>query len=191
MTITTLKFPKNLQLNHEQFQELALTNQELRLELTAQGELIIMPPTGGNTGRRNADLTYQLQAWNRQFQLGVVFDSSTTFRLPNGAERSPDVAWVELERWQALTLAEQDSFPPLCPDFVIELSSKTDSLILLRKKMEEYLENGCHLGWLINPQLRQVEVYQYEQSPIILDAPKLMTAEAILPNFCLNLLTIW
>lgn len=191
MTITTLKFPENLQLNHEQFQQLALTNQELRLELTAQGDLIIMPPTGGNTGRRNADLTYQLQAWNRQYQLGIVFDSSTTFRLPNGAERSPDVAWVKLERWQALTLAEQDTFPPLCPDFVIELRSKTDSLILLQKKMQEYLENGYHLGWLINPQLRQVEVYQFKQAPIILDDPKVITAETILPNFCLNLITIW
>jgi len=149
-----------------------------------------MPPTGGTTGRRNADLIYQLQAWNRQSNLGVVFDSSTIFRLPNGAERSPDVAWIELSRWRSLSPAEQDNFPPLCPDFIIELRSKSDSLKELQQKMQEYQDCGCRLGWLINPQNRQVEIYRPHQKLEILDNPAQIIAD-ILPNFCLDLSFIW
>ena len=146
MNPLTLDLRPVIRLTHEQFEQIALANPDLRIELSADGELSIMPPTGGNTGRRNADLTTDLNLWNRQTRLGVVFDSSTIFRLPNGAERSPDAAWIILERWNALTQKEQDSFPPLCPDFVIELRSKTDSLKPLQAKMQEYQDNGCRLG---------------------------------------------
>jgi len=190
MSATLIKFPHQRRLNHEQFEQLALANQHLKLELTPTGDLVIMPPTGGTTGRRNADLIYQLQAWNRQSNLGVVFDSSTIFRLPNGAERSPDVAWIELSRWRSLSPAEQDNFPPLCPDFIIELRSKSDSLKELQQKMQEYQDCGCRLGWLINPQNRQVEIYRPHQKLEILDNPAQIIAD-ILPNFCLDLSFIW
>jgi Uma2 family endonuclease len=150
-----------------------------------------MPPTGGNTGRRNSDLTTEITLWNRQTWLGVVFDSSTIFRLPNGAERSPDVSWVRLERWQALTPAEQDSFPPLCPDFVIELWSKTDRLRPLQAKLQEYLANGCRLGWLINVQDRQVEIYRPDQAPEVLDNPSTLSGESVLPELLVTTDALW
>ncbi|NJL48663.1 MAG: Uma2 family endonuclease [Leptolyngbyaceae cyanobacterium SM2_5_2] len=182
MTALTLDLRPVIRLTHEQFEQIALANRDLRLELTADGELILMPPTGGNTGRRNSDLTYQVETWNRRTKLGIVFDSSTIFRLPNGAERSPDVSWVRLERWQALTLAEQDSSPPLCPDFVIELRSKTDRLQPLQAKLQEYLANGCELGWLINVQDRQVEIYHPNQAPEVLNEPAILSGESVLPG---------
>ena len=191
MTQLILDLRPVIRLTHEQFEQLAIANRDLRLELTAAGELILMPPTGGNTGRRNSDLTYQAQAWSRQAQLGEVFDSSTVFRLPNGAERSPDVAWVRRDRWQALTAAEQDSFPPLCPDFMIELRSKTDSLKPLQAKMREYLENGCRLGWLINVQARQVEIYRPGQAVEVLVEARSLSGEAVLPGFVLDLSFVW
>jgi Uma2 family endonuclease len=191
MTQLILDLRPVVRLTHEQFEQLAIANRDLRLELTANGELILMPPTGGNTGRRNSDLTYQAQAWNRQAQLGEVFDSSTVFRLPNGAERSPDVAWVRRDRWQALTAAEQDSFPPLCPDFVIELHSKTDSPKSLQAKMREYLENGCRLGWLINVQARQVEIYRPRQVMEVLAEARSLSGEDVLPGFVLDLSFVW
>ncbi|MEL6320440.1 MAG: Uma2 family endonuclease [Cyanobacteria bacterium J06626_14] len=135
MTPLTLDLRSVIRLTHEQFEQIARDNPDVRVELTAYGELELMPPTGGNTGRRNSDLTTDITIWNRQSKLGFVFDSSTTFRLPNGAERSPDVAWVSAQKWNALTLDEQDSFPPLCPDFVIELRPKTDSLKKLQTKI--------------------------------------------------------
>ncbi|WP_414584652.1 Uma2 family endonuclease [Scytonema sp. PCC 10023] len=180
-----------IRLTHEQFEQIALANPDLRIELSADGELSIMPPTGGNTGRRNADLTYQLQAWNRQTRLGVVFDSSTIFRLPNGAERSPDAAWIILERWNALTQKEQDSFPPLCPDFIIELRSKTDSLKPLQAKMQEYQDNGCRLGWLMNYHDRQVEIYRPQCEKEVLRSPQTLSGEEVLPGFVLDLQMIW
>ena len=191
MTPLILDLRPVIRLTHEQFEQIAIANRDLRLELTADGELILMPPTGGNTGRRNSDLTYQVQAWNRQAQLGEVFDSSTVFRLPNGADRSPDVAWVRRDRWQALTPAERDSFPPICPDFVIELRSKTDSLKLLQAKMREYLENGCRLGWLINVQARQVEIYRPGQETEVLVEARSLSGEQVLPGFVLDLSLIW
>ena len=182
MTALTLDLSSVIRLTHEQFEQLALANRDLRLELTATGELVLMPPTGGNTGRRNSDLTYQIESWNRRRKLGVVFDSSTIFSLPNGAERSPDVAWVSLARWNALTPAEQDSFPPLCPDFVIELRSKSDRLQPLQAKLAEYQANGCRLGWLINVQDRQVEIYRPGAEPERLNAPQTLSGEAVLPE---------
>jgi Uma2 family endonuclease len=191
MTALTLDLSSVIRLTHEQFEQLALANRDLRLELTATGELVLMPPTGGTTGRRNSDLTYQIESWNRRSKLGVVFDSSTIFRLPNGAERSPDVAWVSLERWHALTLAEQDSFPPLCPDFVIELRSKSDRLRPLQAKLAEYQANGCRLGWLINGQDRQVAIYRSDREPETLDAPLTLSGEAVLPDLMMATSGLW
>ncbi|MDF2388679.1 Uma2 family endonuclease [Nostoc ellipsosporum NOK] len=191
MNSFTLDLRPVIRLTHEQFEQIALANCDLRLELTAHGELIILAPTGGNTGRRNADLITDLNLWNRQTKLGVVFDSFTIFQLPNGAERSPDAAWVSQERWNALTLAQQDTFPPLCPDFVIELRSKTDSLKTLQEKMQEYINNGCRLGWLMNYQNRQVEIYRPRQKKEVLSSPQTLSGEAVLPGFILNLQTIW
>lgn len=191
MSPLTLDLSPILHLTHEQFMQIALANPDLRLELTAEGALEIMPPTGGNTGRRNSKLTYQVEAWNQIDQLGEVFDSSTVFRLPNGAERSPDVAWVERTRWDALTPEEQDTFPPLCPDFVIELRSKTDTLPKLQAKMQEYLANGCRLGWLIDIQNQTLEIYRPNQTPQTLDSPTEVSDEAILPGFMLKLQSIW
>jgi Uma2 family endonuclease len=191
MTALLLDLRPVIRLSHEQFEQIALANQDLRLELTADGELVLMPPTGGNTGRRNSGLTYQLETWNRRSKLGVVFDSSTVFRLPNRAERSPDVSWVRLERWQALTPAEQDSFPPLCPDFVIELRSKTDRLQPLQAKLQEYLANGCRLGWLINVQDRQVEIYRPNCEPDVLNQPSTLSGESVLPGLSVATEDLW
>ncbi|BAY45607.1 TPR repeat-containing protein [Scytonema sp. HK-05] len=191
MNPLTLDLRPVIRLTHEQFEQIALANPDLRIELSADGELSIMPPTGGNTGRRNADLTTDLNLWNRQTRLGVVFDSSTIFRLPNGAERSPDAAWIILERWNALTQNEQDSFPPLCPDFVIELRSKTDSLKPLQAKMQEYQDNGCRLGWLMNYQDRQVEIYRPQREKEVLQSPQTLSGEEVLPGFVLDLQMIW
>ena len=191
MNPLTLDLRPVIRLTHEQFEQIALANPDLRIELSADGELSIMPPTGGNTGRRNADLTTDLNLWNRQTRLGVVFDSSTIFRLPNGAERSPDAAWIILERWNALSQSEQDSFPPLCPDFVIELRSKTDSLKPLQAKMQEYQDNGCRLGWLMNYQDRQVEIYRPQREKEVLQSPQTLSGEEVLPGFVLDLQMIW
>jgi Uma2 family endonuclease len=191
MNPLTLDLRPVIRLTHEQFEQIALANADLRIELSADGELSIMPPTGGNTGRRNADLTTDLNLWNRQTRLGVVFDSSTIFRLPNGAERSPDAAWIILERWNALTQNEQDSFPPLCPDFIIELRSKTDSLKPLQAKMQEYQDNGCRLGLLINYQDRQVEIYRPQREKEVLRSPQTLSGEEVLPGFVLDLQMIW
>ena len=174
-------------LTDEQFYQLCQLNRDWQFERTAQGELIIMPPVGGRSGNREADLISLLWLWNRQTGLGKVFSSSTIFRLPNGGDRSPDAAWVELARWQALTDEEQEKFPPLCPDFVIELRSRTDDLPPLQKKMQEYLTSGLRLGWLIDPQQQQVEIYrpgvEVERRPF----PVGLSAKDVLPGFTLDL----
>ena len=170
---------------------MANANRDLRLERSPNGELIIMPPTGGTTGKRNAKLITYFVNWNDQMQLGEVFDSSTAFRLPNGSNRSPDVAWVSRDRWQSLTSEQQDSFPPLCPDFVVELRSKSDSLKSLQDKMEEYLENGLLLGWLIDIQNQTVEVYRSQESREVLQKPSLLKGELVLPNLSINLNFLW
>lgn len=191
MHALTLNFPPDLRLTADQYERLAHANRDLHLELTADGKLIIMPPTGGISGKRNADLTYQLQAWSRQNPIGVVFDSSTEFKLPNGAFRSPDAAWILQARWDALTPDQQETFPPICPDFVVELRSRSDLLKDLRAKMQEYIDNGCRLGWLIDPKNQQVEVYRANQAVEILEAPKTLSGEAILPDFTLDLQLIF
>ena len=163
MTAFVLNMPPIARLTDEQFYQLCQANRDLRLEMTAQGELIIMPPTGGETGKRNSDLTADLVIWNRNNKSGIVFDSSTGFILPNNAKRSPDAAWISIDKWNALTSEQKQKFLPLCPDFVIELRSPTDNLKTLQAKMQEYIENGTRLGWLINPQDKQVEIYRKNQ----------------------------
>ncbi|MEM9275452.1 MAG: Uma2 family endonuclease [Cyanobacteria bacterium P01_F01_bin.143] len=187
MTAITLNLQPTIKLTDKQFALICSTNRDLRLELTATGELVIMPPTGGETGIKNSDLNYQLQVWNRRYKLGFVFDSSTGFKLPNGATRSPDAAWIKKERWESLTSEQQKSFIPLCPDFVIELRSKSDSLSDLQEKMQEYLANGLILGWLIDPQNQQVEVYQSNFSVEIISNPKSISNKDILSDFTLDL----
>jgi Uma2 family endonuclease len=161
------------------------------LERNAKGEIIIMPPTGGETGKRNAEFTADFVIWNRKYQLGEVFDSSTCFKLPNGANRSPDVAWIKKDRWDALTPEQQKKFPPIAPDFVLELMSPSDELKDTQAKMQEYIDNQVKLGWLINPQARQVEIYRQNQPMEILDSPTELSGEDILPGFILDLQIVW
>ena len=191
MNAITINFNSIIEMSDEQFFQLCQNNRDLRFERNTQGELIIMPPTGGETGRRNFDLNLQLGIWNRQKQLGVCFDSSTGFKLPNGADRSPDGAWIPLEKWNSLTPKQQEKFLPLCPDFVIELRSPSDDLKALQQKMQEYVNNGTRLGWLINPQARQVEIYRQGHAKEILTNPNNLSGEDVLPDFILNLESIW
>ncbi|MDF5719555.1 MAG: Uma2 family endonuclease [Rhizonema sp. PD37] len=178
---------QNVSLSDEQFYQLCQDNETWQLERTASCELVIMPPVGGVSGNREADLNADLVIWNRQTQLGRVFSSYTIFRLPNGGNHSPDVAWVTNERWQSLTPEEQEKFPPLCPDFVIELRSRTDSLTQLQEKMQEYLNSGLRLGWSINPQAQQVEIYRPNQTVEIVQLPASLSGEDVLPGFVLDL----
>jgi Uma2 family endonuclease len=194
MEALSLNVPPAVGLTDEQFYQLCIANQPWQLELTQAGELIIMPPTGGESGIRNSELNMELGLWNRQTKLGKVFDSSTEFKLPSGAYRCPDAAWVKLERWQALTKDEQKRFPPICPDFVIELRSESDVLAKLRLKMREYQDNGASLGWLIDPQTPLVEIYRSQQDVEVLsfsfDNPPQLLGEEILPDFILDLTII-
>lgn len=178
--------PADLELSDEQFYHLCQGNRDLRLERTATGKLIIMPPTGWGTGNRNLRLGQRLGNWADEDGTGMVFDSSTGFRLPNGAIRSPDVAWVRQARLTALN-PDPNQFLPLCPDFVIELRSANDSLSSLQIKMQEYLAQGLQLGWLINPQDQQVEIYRPEQEVEVLQTPEFLRGETVLPNLCLSL----
>jgi Uma2 family endonuclease len=191
METLTLNIPPAVNLTDEQFYQLCIANEPWQLELTQTGELIIMPPTGGESGIRNSDITTDLSIWNRQTKLGKVFDSSTEFKLPSGAYLCPDAAWVKLARWEALSKEEKKRFPPLCPDFVIELRSETDSLEKLRAKMREYQNNGALLGWLIDPQTPLVEIYRYGKDVEVLnfdvDNPPKLSGEDILPGFILDL----
>ncbi len=180
-----------LTVTREQFLELAIANRELQLERTAQGELIVNPPTGGETGYRNLDIEGQLWLWNRQTKLGKAFNSSTGFHLPNGADRSPDAAWVRQERWDELTPKQKESFIPLCPDFVVELRSKTDNMEPLRAKMKEYTNNGARLGWLIDRKNKKVEIYRPSQDVEVLENPISFSGEDVLPGFVLDLTEVW
>jgi Uma2 family endonuclease len=186
MTALTLNLDTVIDLTHEQFRELCRENRDLQLELTAQGELIVMPPTGWESGKRNFDLSGQLWNWNRQTRLGTAFDSSTGFILPNSAIRSPDVAWVASERLIELN-PNPEGFLPLAPDFVIELRSATDRLKPLQEKMSEYQANGVRLGWLLNPKDRTVEIYRLGQDVEVLKSPSSLSGEDVLPGFVLEL----
>jgi Uma2 family endonuclease len=163
----------------------------LRFERNANGELIIMSPAGGETGNRNGRLNQQLFNWTDADGTGIAFDSSTGFKLPNGADRSPDASWIKLERWDALTDEEKRKFPPICPDFVIELLSPSDSLKTTQEKMKEYIDNGVRLGILINRKSRQVEIYRPGKEVEVLDSPTTVSGEEVLKGFVLNLGMIW
>jgi Uma2 family endonuclease len=179
MTAITLNLNPLGQLTDEAFSAICQANPEMKFERTAEGALVIMPPTGGETAR--------IETWADADGTGLTFDSSTCFKLPNGAERSPDVAWVSLDRWNALTPEQRRSFPPLAPDFVIELRSPSDSLEALQTKMREYLVNGVRLGWLLDPQNQRVEIYRHGQDVEILEAPQSLSGEDVLPGFVLSL----
>ncbi|MEH2154420.1 Uma2 family endonuclease [Nostoc sp.] len=191
MNATTTTFPSTLKLKidltDEQFFQMCQKNSNYRFERTASGEILIMPPTGSDTGRRNVKITTQLDIWNSETNLGEVFDSSTGFTLPNGAERSPDASWVKIERWNALTSEQQEKFAPICPDFVVELRSLTDSLKELQEKMQEYIENGTQLGWLIDRKNKRVEIYRPGKDVEILDNPASLSGENVLLGFVLDL----
>jgi len=191
MTAITLNLNSIIKLTSEQFYQLCEENPDLKLERNANGELILMPPTEGETGKSNSTANAQIWTWNEQTELGEVFDSSTGFSLPNKADRSPDVSWVEKSRWSALTPEQREKFIPLCPDFVIELVSPSDSLKKSQEKMQEYMENGCGLGWLINRKKREVEIYRPGQDVEVLQSPLTLSGENVLPGFVLNLQKIW
>ena len=175
----------------EQFEQLCRKYSKLRLELTSTGELIVMPPTGSESGRQNFNLTSQLGAWFRQYGSGKCFGANAGFTLPNGAIRSPDASWIKRERWDSLTEQQKKSFAPICPDFVVELRSPSDSLTQLYLKMFEYLENGASLGWLIDPFKRQVYVYRPNEEVVILDNPESVSTDPTLAGFTLNLTELW
>jgi Uma2 family endonuclease len=191
MTGITVNFNSIIDISDEQFYQLCIQNPETQFERNSNGEIVIMPPTGGETGKRNTDLIVQLANWNRQTKLGEVFDSSTGYKLPKGANRSPDVSWIQQERWDALTAEQKSKFIPLAPDFALELMSPTDYLVNTQAKMQEYLDNGVKLGWLINPQAKQVEIYRLGQDVELLDSPSSISGEKILPGFVLDLADIF
>jgi Uma2 family endonuclease len=188
----TLDFnPVLRKINDDDFFEFCQANRDLRIERTKEGEVIIMPPTGGETGRRNFELTGAFRSWARADGTGVGFGSSTVFTLPNGAKPSPDLSWVKLERWKALTDVEREKFPPLCPDFVVELRSRTDSIDALNEKMVEYLENGAQLGWLIDPITKKAYIYRPQSQVEVLDDPVQISGEPLLKGFALLMKEIW
>lgn len=178
-------------LTDDEFFDFCRQNPDWRIEMNRTGDIIIMPNTGGKTGRRNSKINFQLQLWAQNNQGGEVFDSSTTFRLPSSTKLSPDASWLASERWNELTEDEKDKFPPVCPDFVVELRSRTDSLKNLQAKMREYIENGAQLGWLIDPQNRKVYVYRSGAAMQTLDNPKTVSGEPILNGFELDLTSIF
>lgn len=188
-----LNLPINLKLSltHADFVELAAANQDLRMERTATGELIVNPPTGWETGKRNAKITYQLVKWVEELGGGgIAFDSSTGFTLPNGADRSPDTSWVSQQRWDSLSDEHKQTFANICPDLVVELRSSSDRLQPLQTKMQEYRENGARLGWLIDIQNRKVEIYRPGREVEMLDNPSTLSGEDVLPGFILSLVGI-
>ena len=187
----TIHLKPAIELTEDQFFALCQLNRDLRLERNAEGDIIVMPPTGGETGNRNAEITGQLVIWTKQDGIGAAFDSSTGFKLPNGADRSPDAAWVQKSRIAVLTQEEKQKFLPLCPDFVIELLSPSDELEEVKAKMDEYIENGARLGWLLEPRSRRVYVYRPGESVIVIENTGQISGEPELPGFVLNLREIW
>ncbi len=177
---------KQVDLTDEQFYQLCIHNPDLNIERSAQGVLILIPPVGGESGHRELELGGELYLWNKQTGRGKVFSSSTMFKLPGGGDRSPDAAWVEGSRWQSLTPEQRQKFPPIAPDFVIELRSRTDDLEMLQEKMHEYMESGVRLGWLLNPQDQQVEIYRQGQAKEVRTLPTQLSGESVLPGFVLS-----
>jgi len=195
ITNNTLKIMLNfypvINLTDDQFFHFCQINRELRIERTGNGEVLIMSPTGGGTSRRNSELVTALVNWAKQDKTGVVFDSSGGFILPNGATRSPDAAWVKMIRLAKLTPEQKEKFIPLCPDFVIELRSHSDSLNDLQNKMQEYIDNGAKLGWLIDPKQKNVFVYHPDKNSECLENPEKISGEPVLQGFVFELNDIW
>lgn len=186
LTLPLVLETTEVHLTDEQFYQLCRSNPDLTIERSAKGALIVMTPVGGEGGSYEMDLGGELYLWNKQSVQGKVFSSSTLFKLPNGGDRSPDAAWVELSRWQALTPEQRRKFPPIAPDFVIELRSPTDDLELLRAKMQEYMDAGVRLGWMLNPQDQQVEIYRQGQPKEVRQLPTQLSGEDVLPGFVLS-----
>lgn len=186
-----LQMSPAIEMTDEQFFHFCQQNRDYRIERTAQGEIIIMPPTGSETGNRNFDLIIQLGIWTRQNKTGIGFDSSTGFTLPNGSIKSSDAAWIKLEKWNRLTPEQQQKFAPICPDFVVKLRSPSDNLKRLQDKLQDYIDNGTLLGWLIDRKQQQVYIYRPNQPVDCLTQPSTLSEESVLPGFVLDLSTIW
>lgn len=184
-----IKLPKELQFTDDEFFAFCQENRDLRFERNAHGEIIIMSPTGGLTGKKNSKLTAKLDHWNEEHEPGEVFNSSTGFILPNGATRSPDAAWVEKSRWKALSYEQQEKFPPLCPDFVAELISPSDTLRVTQEKMDEWMGNGCRLGWLFYPKEEKTFIYRAGQAEpeVLTGYDRSLSGEDVLPGFQFDL----
>lgn len=185
-------FPISLQINtklwtNDEYFNFCQKHKDLRIETNKDGDLIIMPPTGAETGDRNSELNMQLRIWTKKNKKGKTFDSSTEFELPGGAKKSPDASWILKERYNALTQKQREGFPPICPDFVVELRSKSDRLKPIQKKMAEYIESGVRLGWLIDPYKKQVHIYRKNGEIEILENPKSVSGEDVLEDFELDL----
>lgn len=190
MTVLTINL-KQFIATSDEFFDLCQTNPTLQMERTAAGEVIVMSPADSKTSARNAGITGQLWQWNEDSELGITFDSSGGFHLPNGADRSPDAAWILAERWNALTPREQQKFAPICPDFVVELRSSSDYMPDLRDKMQEYIDNGARLGWLIDPETPTVEIYEPGEEVETLYNPERVAGDPVLPGFLLNMKRVW
>lgn len=179
------------QVTHREFERLCREYPELRLELTSSGELIVMPPTGALIGKRCSNLNYQLAAWIKREGTGIGFGANAGFTLPNGAIRSSDASWMTGEKWDSLSDFQKERFSEICPDFVVELRSRTDSLGTLIEKMEEYIANGATLGWLIDPQKRRVYVFKANEEMVMLENPTVVSGDPLLPGFELQTEEIW
>lgn len=191
ITPLVLQMSPVIEMTDDQFFEFCQLNRDLRIERTAKGELILMPPAGSETGNRNFDLIVQLGIWARQDGTGIGFDSSAGFTLSNGATRSPDAAWIKLERWNTIPSEQQVKFAPICPDFVVELRSPSDNLQPLKDKLQEYIDNGASLGWLIDRKNRNVYIYRPQQEVECLDNLSTLSGAPVLPGFVLDLSKIW
>lgn len=190
MTPLTLNL-KQFVATSDEFFDLCQANPTLQMERTAAGEVIIMSPAGSKASTRNAGITGQRWLWNEEARLGISFDSSCGFYLPNGADRSPDAAWAIQERWNELTEWQQQRFAPLCPDFVVELCSNSDRIQDVRDKMQEYIENGARLGWLIDPETRTVEIYEPGEEVETLYNSERIVGDPVLPGFVLTMKRVW
>jgi Uma2 family endonuclease len=191
MAALTINLNAISNLSRSQFRQIASDNPDMKLERNKQGNLIVMAPTGGEIGSFNSDLNGQLYVWNCASKAGKIFDSSTGFELPEGGDRSPDVAWITLDKWEALTPEERRGFLPLCPDFVIELMSRSDSWVQTQAKMLEYMESGCRLGWLLDPKGKRAAIYRIGKPPELLNAPESLSGEDVLPGFVLDARFLW
>lgn len=180
-----------VQLKDDEFFQFCQINRDLRIERNSQGEILLMPPTGADSGRRNAEITIQLGNWAKRDGTGLSFDSSTGFILSNGAVRSPDASWVKRSRLDELTAEQMNRFLPLCPDFVLELHSPSDQLAVLQAKMLEYLDNGAQLGWLIEPGAKRVYVYRPETAVNCLEGVDSISGDPVLAGFVLELVEVW